>query len=74
MLFELGFQTVKETCPTCESQHRGIQIGEEVVLCSCGNVFSFRRNDDYVEYFWVSRREIRAATEEMYNSDARNLC
>jgi len=53
--------------------HFSVQIGEEVVVCNCGDTLRFFDRRRFLEYFWTAKEEVAKENKEAIEGDVRNL-
>lgn len=73
MIFDSGTGKTALTCG-CGKVHYGISIGEESLVCSCGDILVFQEGEGYYDYYWVKKRLSTMQVENAINQDKRNLC
>ncbi len=74
MILDAGYGFASIPCTGCNKTHHNISIGEETVICVCGDVLTHRSEKDAVVYECFPREGLARDWEEAINSDTRNLC
>ncbi len=73
MILDAGVENVDFVCE-CGKCHFEVSIGEEAVICSCGNLLTFQKEKDHFAYFWMGKGKCSQLLGLAINQDTRNLC